>query len=91
MFVSAYSVTTGLKQRIPEHWLSDPRIGPQFRKTPLARSRETQTSSPFDAYTVERLQEYAAEHDVDVTGITRKADLVAAITTHQAALDAKKE
>jgi hypothetical protein len=37
LFVDAYSVTTGVKQRIPRHWLDDPVLGRDFRKTPSQR------------------------------------------------------
>lgn len=78
-FVSAFSTTTGEKQRVPAHWLEDPVLGGQFRKTPSQEAAD-QTLSPFDAYTVPQLQEYAAQHDIDVSGLTRKAELVAAVS-----------
>jgi hypothetical protein len=93
-FVAAYSTITGVKHRVPEAWLGHPVLGRNLRKTPLTEAQEHQDLSPFDPFTVDQLKEYAAEHGVDVTGITRKADLIAAITTHpttESAHDAEKE
>jgi hypothetical protein len=36
-FVDVYSLTTGLKQRVPRVWLDDPILGRDFRKTPSQR------------------------------------------------------
>lgn len=44
-FVPVYSKTTGLKHRVPEHWLDHPVLGKGFRKTPLQRDRDTRTQT----------------------------------------------
>lgn len=39
-FVNAYDKDTGLKHRIPAHWLDHPTIGPRWRKTPKTRAHD---------------------------------------------------
>lgn len=48
-FVEAYDKDTGLKHRIPAHWLDHPTLGAQWRKTPKTRARDgsnTDTDAP---------------------------------------------
>lgn len=39
-FVNAYDKDTGLKHRIPRHWLDHPTLGAPFRKTPKQRATD---------------------------------------------------
>lgn len=48
-FVNAYDKDTGLKHRIPAHWLDHPTISRNWRKTPKQRATDgtnTDTSAP---------------------------------------------
>jgi len=42
--IAAYRVDNGEKVHIPEHWLSHPRIGRQFRKTPRQKAADTKNA-----------------------------------------------
>lgn len=39
--IAAYRVDNGAKVHIPEHWLSHPKLGRQFRKTPRQKAADT--------------------------------------------------
>lgn len=39
-FVTAYSKTTGAKQRVPEHWLGHKVLGADLRKTPVQKDAD---------------------------------------------------
>lgn len=39
-FVSAYSKSTGQKQRIPRHWIGHPVLGLDFELTPSSKADE---------------------------------------------------
>lgn len=43
---------------------------------------ELPEGDPTEEWTVAQLEQYATGHDIDLTGATRKADVLAAITTH---------
>lgn len=45
-FVSAYAKSTGLKQRIPRHWLGHPVLGRDFELTPSAKAASAGDHSP---------------------------------------------
>jgi hypothetical protein len=80
LFVDAYSVTTGVKQRIPRHWLDDPVLGRDFRKTPSQRELdgELPPRPPGDAKGAE-IAEFADAAGIDLTGIKVNADKLVAI------------
>jgi hypothetical protein len=80
LFVDAYSVTTGLKQRIPRHWLDDPVLGRDFRKTPSQREvdGELPPRPPGDAKSAE-IGEFAEAAGIDLTGVKTNADKLVAI------------
>jgi len=40
--IAAYRVDTGEKQYIPEHWLTHPKLGRRFRKTPRQKAADIQ-------------------------------------------------
>jgi hypothetical protein len=44
-FTVVYSKTTGIKQRIPEEWLTHPVLGRDFRKTPLTEKQQRDASN----------------------------------------------
>lgn len=84
-FVDVYDKKTGIKQRVPEHWLDNPVLSKPFRKTPLATAHDqvqVPEGDPSDAWTNAQLTQYAADQDIDLGGATVKADILTAITTH---------
>ena len=81
-FVTAYSKTTGRKQRVPARWLDHPILGANLRKTPMARAGSPISSVPDDSGTVSQLREHADQAGIDLTGTTNKADDVAATHTN---------
>lgn len=88
-FALAYDTRTGRKQRVPKHWFGHPVLGAHIRPVPSAGAEFDPSSEPSDRWTVAQLKEYAAAHDVDVDGVSRKADLLAAITNNDPAPDAE--
>lgn len=40
-FVNVYSRATGLKHRVPAHWMDHPTLSKPFRKTPKQTAAET--------------------------------------------------
>lgn len=49
--IQAYSVNTGKKLWIPEHWLTHPVLGGSFRKTPSQKVKEKQAEAESSATT----------------------------------------
>lgn len=88
-FVDAYSLTTQRKQRIPRHWLDDPVLGRDFRKTPSQRILDGDLPArPNTDSTVEEIDEFADAADIDVKASWVKDKKLVAIET---ALDARDE
>lgn len=91
-FVSAFSTHTGRKQRIPASWLDHPVLSKPFKVAPSAREPEATEPAhvpvpegePATTWTIAELTQYATDHDIDVAGVTRKADIFAAVTTTNA-------
>lgn len=56
-------------------------------QTPSVAEPEVTADAPadFDVMTVSQLRDYAAAHDVDLTGLTLKADIIAALQQHSEA------
>lgn len=72
--VFAYRRDNGEAVRIPADWLEHPILGIPYSATPPL------DGAPIEERTVPALRELAADRGIDLTGLTRKADLVAAIT-----------
>lgn len=70
---------SGQKQRIPRHWLNHPVLSKNFRLTPALAAEARLAGEPGEDWKVSELKDYADEHGVDRTGLTSKADLLAAI------------
>lgn len=83
-FVEVYDTRTGIKQRVPSHFLDDPILGAHIAKTPTQRALDGDpgdgVAAPDADATVADLRAYAESVGVDLTGLTRKADIAAAIT-----------
>lgn len=79
-FTEVYDTRTGLKQRVPAAWLGDPVLGRFIVKTPSQRALDGELGqAPTDESTVKDIRAFAAEADIDVTGLTKKDDLLAAV------------
>lgn len=78
-FVTAWSKSTGRRHEVPEHFLDNPVLSRDLTTTPPP---EQAPETPVDEMIVDQLRQYAADHDIDLGGATRKDDIRAAITTH---------
>lgn len=79
-FVDAYSITTGAKQRIPRHWIGDPVLGRDFRKTPSQRELDGELGPrPLGDASGKDIAAFAAAADVDLSGAKTNADKLVAI------------
>lgn len=71
----AYRRDTGDAVRIPADWLEHPVLGLPFTATPPI------DGAPLEARTVPALRELAADLGVDLTGLTRKPEIVDALAS----------
>lgn len=79
-FVDVYDVNTGIKQRIPAHFLADPILGRHFKKAPSQRALDGELGqAPTADSTVLEIRKFAEDAEIDVTGLSRKDDLLDAI------------
>lgn len=80
MFIEVASVTTGKKQRIPEHWLEHPTFGPKFRMLPSQKQEAERTPEPSENWTVKQLRDHAEVAGIDLAGASTKDDILAALS-----------
>lgn len=91
--IDAYDTRTGQVRQVPEHWIGHPTLGVGLSpEAPAPAAPEPGLSD----LTVDKLRDHAAAIGADLTGLTKKADIVAAIeaTTKQPPApvgDAEKE
>ncbi|WP_248582601.1 hypothetical protein [Nocardioides sp. InS609-2] len=79
-FVEVYDTITGLKQRVPAHFVDDPILGRNIQKTPSQRALEGQLGqAPTEASTVAEIRSFADEAEIDVSGLRKHADLLGAV------------
>lgn len=79
-FIEAVNAN-GEKQMIPDTWLEEGSpFADQFRLAPSDRQRAERTPEPSDNWTIAQLRDEAAVRGVDLTGLAKKPDLVAAFT-----------
>lgn len=79
-FVDVYNPETGIKQSVPEHFLDDPILGRNLRKTPAQRALDGELGqAPTADSTVADIRAFADEAEIDITGLTRKDDLLGAV------------
>lgn len=93
-FVDVYDKNTGIKQRVPEHFMDNPVLSKPFRKTPLAEARDdvaVPEGDPSEAWTNAQLTQYAADQGIDLGGATVKADILTAITHHESPSGGEEE
>jgi hypothetical protein len=76
--IDAYDTRTGEVRQVPEHWIGHPTLGATLSTEPPAPPDPEPTLGDL---TVNELREHAAAIGVDLTGLTKKADIVAAIET----------
>ena len=88
-FVSAYAKSTGVKQRIPRHWIGHPVLGRDFELTPSAKAAvvEEIAEQPSESWKRDRLDEYAADLGLDTTALANKGEVLAAIDEALADVD----
>lgn len=80
LFVDVYSITTGLKQRVPREWLDDPKLGRDFRKTPSQRELDGELPArPAGDATAKEIEAFAEAAEIDLSGIKKNADKLVAI------------
>jgi hypothetical protein len=49
--IDAYRRDTGVKVKVPAHWLDHPTLGKPFARTPTQKARDTQAAAPTTAPT----------------------------------------
>lgn len=80
-FVDVTVKATGALQRVPRIWLDDPILGRHFERTATQRALDGEPEArPDKSWTGAHLKEFAASLGVDLTGVDRKADMLAAVT-----------
>lgn len=92
--IDAYT-RTGQVRQVPEHWIGHPTLGVGLSlEAPAPAAPEPALTD----LTVDKLRDFAAAVSADMTGLTKKADIIAAIeavnTTEQPPApvgDAEKE
>lgn len=87
-FVSAYSKSTGLKQRIPRHWIGHPVLGRDFELTPSAKAAVIEEiGDPSESWKREDLDKHAQKLGLDTTDLPNKGEVLAAIEAAAAEAD----
>lgn len=78
--VEIYDTRTGIKGRVPPEFVDDPILGRFLKKTPGQRRLDGELESlPTEESTVEEIREFADLAEVDLTGLKKKDDLLAAV------------
>lgn len=79
-FTEVYDTRTGLKQRVPAAWLDDPILGRFIKKTPSQRAADGELGhAPTEESSVRAIRKFAEAAEIDVTGLTEKGELLAAV------------
>lgn len=79
-FVDVYDVNTGIKQRVPAHFLDDPVLGRNIKKTPSQRALDGELGqAPTADSTVAEIRAFAEDAEIDVTGLRKHDELLAAV------------
>lgn len=79
-FSDVVDTRTGAKQRVPTEWLTHPIHGRFINKTPSQRALDGELGqAPSDDSTVTDIRAFAKDADIDVSGLTKKADLLDAV------------
>jgi hypothetical protein len=84
-FTEVVDKTTGIKQSVPTGWLDHPILG---RNLELPPSVLATSEVPNESWRKALIEDFAAEHGIDLTGATTKAEMVARIGEHAAATEA---
>lgn len=92
-FVTVVVDATGRKQRVPAHYLDNPRLSRGISLPPSARGPEGTAGQPSDesggdgepslAWSRKQLDEHALGLGIDPVGLRTKDDVLAAIADHQ--------
>lgn len=83
-FVSAYSKSTGKKQRVPRHFIGHPVLGNNLELAPSARvaeaaALEAERGEPSESWLRGDLDKFAEDLGLDTTKLPNKGEVVAAI------------
>lgn len=79
-FVDVIDSRTSITQRVPRAWLGDPVLGRFITKTPAQRALDGELGqAPTDDSTVPEIRAFARDADIDVAGLTKKDELLAAV------------
>ena len=76
-FVDAFSSATGRPHRVPAHFIGHEVLGADLTTSPPPNAH-LEDARPTEQWTIAQLSQYAAAHDIDLAGATRKhADILA--------------
>lgn len=76
-FVDVYNPETGIKQSVPEHFLGDPVLGRNLRKTPQQQALDGELGqAPTADSTIDDIRQFAGDAEIDLTGLSLKGDLL---------------
>lgn len=79
-FVEAYDTRTGSKLRVPPDFIGDPIVGRFLKKTPSQRALDGELPPlPDQESTVAEIRGFAAEAEIDVTGLKKHDELLDAV------------
>lgn len=79
--IDAYDTRTGEVRQVPEHWIGHPIHGATLS---LAPPEPVPAEPTLDDRKIPELREIAATIGADLTGLTKKTDIVAAIEAREA-------
>lgn len=86
-FVTVIVEATGRQQRVPAHYLDNPVLSRGLTRPPQVAEVDKLAGTPDETWTVPQLTEHAKAHGIDLTGVTRKPDVLAAIAAAQNVAD----
>lgn len=79
-FTEIYDTRTGLKGRVPPEFVDDPILGRFLKKTPSQRRLDGELPDlPTEDSSIEQIREFAEVAEVDLTGLKKKPELLAAV------------
>lgn len=76
--IEARSTATGRVRLVPEHWLD--RFPEKWEVTDAAAEAEAAVAVPDETWTIAAMRDWAEPRGVDLTGLSRHADILAAVT-----------
>lgn len=84
MFTAVYTAAVNSPEYgQADHGQTTPAVDQADERGPDPVEQGLPDGDPGEHWTVTQLEQYAADHGIDLAGATRKADVLAAINTHQ--------